>query len=139
MGRTRRRPSPRCPTWSIATLASSPPRPALRGIAAAPGRVVAPVWRWSSARLDPSTSGLSGAEGVERLAGAIEQVKTDLAAKTARLQANGLNAEAGILEAQTLMLDDPALIDGAAELMAQGRPADEAVAAAMAPFAQMLR
>jgi len=101
--------------------------------------VVAPVWRWSSARLDPSTSGLSGAEGVERLARAIEQVKADLAAKTARLQANGLNAEAGILEAQTLMLDDPALIDGAAELMAQGRPADEAVAAAMAPFAQMLR
>jgi phosphoenolpyruvate-protein phosphotransferase len=101
--------------------------------------VVAPVWRWSSARLDPSTSGLSGAEGVERLARAIEQVKADLAAKTARLQANGLTAEAGILEAQTLMLDDPALIDGAADLMAQGRPADEAVAAAMAPFAQMLR
>ena len=97
------------------------------------------MWRWSSARLDPSTSGLSGAEGVERLARAIEQVKADLAAKTARLQANGLTAEAGILEAQTLMLDDPALIDGAAELMAQGRPADAAVAAAMAPFAQMLR
>src|SRR3981081_1043404 len=95
MGRRRTRRSRRSPTSSTATLASSPARPALRGIAAAPGRVVAPVWRWSSARLDPSTSGLSGAEGVERLARAIEQVKADLAAKTARLQANGLTAEAG--------------------------------------------
>jgi phosphoenolpyruvate-protein phosphotransferase len=101
--------------------------------------VVAPVWRWSSARIDPSSGGLSGAEGVDRLGRAIEQVKVELATKTARLQASGLTAEAGILDAQTLMLDDPALLDGASELMAQGRPADEAVAAAMAPFAEMLR
>jgi phosphoenolpyruvate-protein phosphotransferase len=101
--------------------------------------VVAPVWRWSSARIDPSSGGLSGAEGVDRLGRAIDQVKVELATKTARLQASGLTAEAGILEAQTLMLDDPALLDGASELMAQGRPADEAVAAAMAPFAEMLR
>src|SRR4030081_3288336 len=120
MGRTRRRPSPRSPTWSIATLASSPPRPALRGIAAAPGRAVAPVWRWSAARLGPATGGLSGAEGVERLGGAIAYVKADLAAKTGRLQTSGLTAEAGILEAQALMLDDPALLDGASALMAQG-------------------
>jgi len=83
--------------------------------------------------------GLSGAEGVEQLARAIEQVRADLAGKTARLQSAGLTAESGILEAQTLMLDDPALVDGATELMAQGRPADESVATAMAPFAQMLR
>ena len=97
------------------------------------------MWRWSSARIDPSSGGLSGAEGVDRLGRAIDQVKVELATKTARLQASGLTAEAGILEAQTLMLDDPALLDGASELMAQGRPADEAVAAAMAPFAEMLR
>jgi phosphoenolpyruvate-protein phosphotransferase len=101
--------------------------------------VVAPVWRWSAARLGPATGGLSGAEGIERLGGAIAYVKADLAAKTGRLQASGLTGEAGILEAQALMLDDPALLDGASELMAQGRPADEAVAATMAPFAEMLR
>jgi phosphoenolpyruvate-protein phosphotransferase len=101
--------------------------------------VVAPVWRWSAARLGPSPGGLSGAEGVDRLHRAIEEVKADLAVKTARLQAGGLTAEAGILEAQALMLDDPALLDGASDLTAQGRPADEAVAATMAPFAQMLR
>jgi phosphoenolpyruvate-protein phosphotransferase len=101
--------------------------------------VVAPVWRWSAARLGSSSTGLSGAEGVDRLGRAIDLVRVDLAAKTARLQARGLTAEAGILDAQTLMLDDPALLDGASELMAQGRPADEAVAATMAPFAEMLR
>ena len=97
------------------------------------------MWRWSAARLGSSSSGLSGAEGVDRLGRAIDLVRVDLAAKTARLQAGGLTAEAGILEAQTLMLDDPALLDGASELMVQGRPADEAVVATMAPFAEMLR
>jgi phosphoenolpyruvate-protein phosphotransferase len=101
--------------------------------------VVAPVWRWSAVGLGHTTGALSGAEGVAQLGRAIEKVKVDLAAKTARLQASGLIAEAGILDAQALMLDDPALLDGASELITQGRPADEAVAATMAPFAQMLR
>ena len=101
--------------------------------------MVAPVWRWNASRLDPSPTGLSGAQGVEQLGRAIEQVRADLAGKTARLQSAGLTAESGILEAQSLMLDDPALVDGAAELIAQGRPADEAVAATLAPFAEMLR
>jgi multiphosphoryl transfer protein len=76
---------------------------------------------------------------VEHLRRAIEEVKADLAGKTTRLQAAGLMAESGILEAQALMLDDPALVDGVADLMAQGQPADESVATAMAPFAEMLR
>jgi phosphoenolpyruvate-protein phosphotransferase len=101
--------------------------------------VVAPVWRWSSAQLGPAPSGLTGAEGVAQLSRAIDQVRADLAGKTVRLQSAGLTAEAGILEAQALMLEDPALVDGASDLMGQGRPADEAVAAAMAPFADMLR
>ena len=37
------------------------------------------------------------------------------------------------------MLDDPALLDGASSLIRNGRPADAAVAEAMAPFAEMLR
>ena len=97
------------------------------------------MWRWSTEGLGPSPGGLTGAEGVEQLRRAIELVRADLANKTARLQSTGLTAESRILEAQTLMLDDPALVDGASDVMAQGRPADEAVAAAMAPFAEMLR
>src|SRR5438105_5561160 len=135
----RRRPSPPWPSSSIVTSASSPPRAALQGIAAAPGRVVAPVWRWNAARFDASPGALTGAAGVERLHLVVEQVRNDLAVKTARLRANGLTAESGILEAQALMLDDPALLEGAIGLMAKGMPADEAVAATMAPFAEMLR
>ena len=97
------------------------------------------MWRWSTENHEPAPSGLSGAQGVEQLRRAIEQVRADLAATTTRLQAAGLTAESGILEAQALMLDDPALVDGASELMAQGRPADESVATALAPFADMLR
>jgi phosphoenolpyruvate-protein phosphotransferase len=97
------------------------------------------VWRWNVARLESSLSGLSGTEGVDRLLRAIEQVRADLTGKTARLQARGLTAESGILEAQAMMLDDPALLDGASALTMEGRPADEAVAETMAPFAQMLR
>jgi phosphoenolpyruvate-protein phosphotransferase len=97
------------------------------------------VWRWSTVLEGHAPIGLSGAAGVEQLTRAIEQVRADLAGTTARLQAAGLTAESGILEAQALMLDDPALVDGAADLMAQGRPADESVATAMAPFAEMLR
>src|SRR5256714_14565116 len=139
MGRTQTRPSPRCPTWSIVTSASSPPRAILQGIPAAPGRVAAPIWRWNEVTLNASAPGLTGPAGLERLRQVIEQVKDDLAAKTARLQAYGATAEAGILEAQGLMLDDPALLEGAIELIKRGRRADDAVAEAMAPFVEMLR
>jgi len=97
------------------------------------------VWRWRTVLQGQAPLTLSGAEGVEQLRRAIEQVRAELAGKTARLQLAGLTMESGILEAQALMLDDPALVDGASELMAQGRPADESVATAMAPFVEMLR
>ncbi len=89
--------------------------------------------------MNASARGLAGPEGLERLRRVIGQVKGELAAKTARLVTYGATAEAGILEAQGLMLDDPALLEGAEGLINQGRPADEAVAETMAPFAEMLR
>lgn len=82
---------------------------------------------------------LSGRGGIERLHAAIDRVRAALMVKTARLVTGGAAAEAGIFEAQALMLDDPALIDGATNLVRQGQSADAAVAAALAPFAAMLR
>ena len=82
---------------------------------------------------------LSGQGGIERLHAAIDRVRAALTMKTARLVTSGAAAEAGIFEAQALMLDDPALIDGATDLIRQGQSADAAVAAALAPFAAMLR
>ena len=77
--------------------------------------------------------------GADELTRAIEHVKVRLSATTARLHAGGASAEAGILEAQVLMLEDPALLEGARELVIGGTPADVAVAQTMAPFAAMLR
>jgi phosphoenolpyruvate-protein phosphotransferase len=82
---------------------------------------------------------LSGEAGINRLQVAIKQVKAALATKASRLEANGAAAEAGILEAQALMLDDPALVGGASSLIRKGGLADAAVAETMAPFAEMLR
>jgi phosphoenolpyruvate-protein phosphotransferase len=121
------------------TSANSSARTRLKGIAAAPGQAFAPAWRWDDAAGASATAGPTGAEGAEELERAIEQVKARLAVTTARLQASGASAEAGILEAQALMLDDPALLEGARELLIQGTAADVAVAQTMAPFAAMLR
>jgi multiphosphoryl transfer protein len=138
MARKRMPRSRRSPISSIVTSASSPQRTRLKGIAAAPGQAFAPAWRWET-QLDSARPAPTGEAGADELVRAIEEVKARLGAKTARLQAGGASAEAGILEAQALMLDDPALLDGARELVLQGTPADEAVAATMAPFAEMLR
>ena len=101
--------------------------------------MVAPAWRWAEARAHDSGIDLTGEAGIHRLQVASTQVKAALATKAAALNAYGAAAEAGILEAQALMLDDPALMDGATSLIRDGEQADAAVAQTMAPFAQMLR
>jgi len=121
------------------TSTSSAAQTQLRGIAAAPGQVFAPAWRWTESRVHDSGADLTGETGVNRLQIAIESTKAALETKATGLEANGAAAEAGILRAQALMLDDPALLDGASSLIRNGRPADAAVAEAMAPFAEMLR
>ena len=121
------------------TSTSSLSQVKLHGIAAAPGQVVAPAWRWAESRVHGSGTDLTGETGINRLQIAIRDVKAALATKATGLQARGAAAEAGILQAQALMLDDPALLDGASSLIRKGRPADAAVAETMAPFAEMLR
>jgi phosphoenolpyruvate-protein phosphotransferase len=121
------------------TSANSSARTRLKGIAAAPGQAFAPAWRWNDAPRASPTAGPTGAEGADELERAIEQVKAQLTVVTARLHAAGASAEAGILEAQALMLEDPALLEGARELVMQGTAAEVAVAETMAPFAAMLR
>ena len=121
------------------TSTSSLSRTELRGIAAAPGQVFAPAWRWDEPRVHDSGADLTGETGINRLQIAISDVKLALATKAAGLEASGAVAEAGILQAQALMLDDPALLDGASSLIRNGRPADAAVGETMAPFAEMLR
>jgi len=121
------------------TSESSSARPPLKGIAAAPGQAFAPAWRWKEPRPDSQGRGPTGQAGADALERAIAQIKASLSATTARLHAAGASAEAGILEAQALMLEDPALLEGARALVMLGTAADVAVAETMAPFAAMLR
>lgn len=102
--------------------------------------MVAPAWRWDLPQTrDLALVDLTGETGISRLEVAVREVKAGLTAKATSLEANGAASEAGILEAQALMLDDPALLDSASALIRQGKPADLAVKEAMAPFAEMLR
>src|SRR6266852_1944582 len=132
MARRRMPRSRRSPTSSIVTSANSSGRTQLKGIAAAPGQAFAPAWRWKETPLESTMPGPTGEAGADELERAVEHV-------TARLRGVGASAEAGILEAQALMLEDPALLEGARELVIQGTAADVAVAETMAPFAAMLR
>jgi len=117
---------------SIVTSANSSQRTRLKGIAAAPGQAFAPAWRWTEPSLESARPAAAGQLGADELERAVEQVKARLAVTTARLHAGGASAEAGILEAQALMLEDPALLEGARELVLNGTPADVAVADTMA-------
>src|SRR5216684_8193268 len=113
MARRRMPLSRRSPSSSIVTSANSSQRARLKGIAAAPGQAFAPAWRWTEARLESAGHGLTGQAGADELERAIGQVKLRLSVTTARLHTAGASAEAGILEAQALMLEDPALLEGA--------------------------
>src|SRR6202162_5769027 len=139
MARRRMLRSPRSPTSSIVTSESSSARPPLKGIAAAPGQAFAPAWRWKETRPESQVRGPTGQVGADALERAIEQVKARLSLTTARLHGGGAAVAGGILEAQALMLEDPALLEGASALVIQGTAADVAVAETMAPFAAMLR
>src|SRR6202171_697735 len=134
MARRRMRRSRRSPTSSIVTSANSSERTRLRGIAAAPGQAFAPAWRWKDASLESAVAAATGEVGADELERAIEHVKARLAVSTARLQASGASAEAGILEAQVMMLEDPALLEGARGLVIEGTPADVAGAQTVGAF-----
>jgi phosphoenolpyruvate-protein phosphotransferase len=92
----------------------------LRGIAAAPGVAVAAPWVYRPA---------SGGEDVVGLAEAAATAAAQLTALADRLRLAGREDEAGILDAQALMAEDPELIDGASNAIAAGARASEAILA----------
>lgn len=99
---------------------------------------MAPIWRWAepaaqeSIRIDP-------ADAQDRLQAALTAVTEGLKSGAERLVAAGASAEAGILEAQALMVEDPEVLDGALAFIRQGVAADLAVKRALEPFGAMLR
>ena len=134
------RPLPPCTTSSATTSTSSAAVQAvLRGIAAASGRVVAPISRWVEPEWRQAPEAVDGSAGADRLRAALDEVRDNLGRSAAALRGRGAEAEAGILDAQALMVDDPSFVEPAFGAIAEGRAAEIAVQEAMEPFRELLR
>lgn len=110
----------------------------MRGIAASPGRVAGPVWLWPEEGPSADPDQASSPAGPVQLRNAIAQVQSQLTATAERLRRTGVEKEAGIMDAQRLILDDPAFVDAAMSALAAGASAEKAVQSALEPFAAML-
>ena len=89
---------------------AAPADGAIRGIGAAPGIAVGPVFHYQAAELDlEKLDGLSSS-GQMSLNDALAQAKTQLAALYQKMSANNLKAEAAIFEAHIEILDDEEMI-----------------------------
>ncbi|HJW22136.1 MAG TPA: putative PEP-binding protein, partial [Candidatus Limnocylindrales bacterium] len=87
----------------------------LRGVPAAPGVAIGPVWR-------PERGHVAEAPILD-LRAAADRAAADLTALAARVRAAGRESDAEIFEAQAVMALDPMLLDGAEErLNATGGP-----------------
>lgn len=83
----------------------------LRGMPAAPGVAIGPIWRHAT--------GTRSAEPVPDVRAAADRASLELAALADRVRAAGRDEEAGIFDAQSLMALDPMLVDEA-EVRAAG-------------------
>lgn len=104
----------------------------LRGVPAAPGVATAPQWR------PPTSSATSGQRPTLDLGEAASRAAEELEELQARLSNSGRSEEAGIFGAQSLMAQDPELLEAAQALLGEGRPADEAILEAGESAAEML-
>jgi phosphoenolpyruvate-protein phosphotransferase len=98
----------------------------IRGIAAAPGYAVGPIWRYMGAGL---AEPLAGEPAVDKLtiSDAASIAAEELVELADRVRAGGRASEAGILEAQALMATDELIVDEAERMAAQSgssTPAD---------------
>jgi phosphoenolpyruvate-protein phosphotransferase len=117
----------------------------LTGLPAAPGIAVAPIWRLEPGLERRSGAGARGSGGAEapeaaerRLRAAATSAADELNRLAEALCRMDKTGEAEILEAQALMAVDPALIDGAGRLIAQGRDPVEAIEASVEVSSRVL-
>jgi phosphoenolpyruvate-protein phosphotransferase len=105
----------------------------LQGVAAAPGVATAPPWSPPA----PRARG-AGSPPAAELGEAVARAGAELQGLADRLAAQGRAEEGAIFAAQSLMAEDPALLDPAAAAIANGTPPDEAILAAGESAAAML-
>ncbi len=109
----------------------------LAGVGVGTGVVVGPVLH-AARRAAPAPSDAPSTIGAEA---ELERARAALAAVSAELRGRAAATDAGtrdVLEAQALMVDDPALLDAVTAKLGGGVTAEKAVADAFADFAALL-
>jgi phosphoenolpyruvate-protein phosphotransferase (PTS system enzyme I) len=112
----------------------------LSGLGVSPGVVVGPVCRMGSRpELPPAGPPPADPEAeVARAAAALETVAEDLLGRAGQARGTAGEEAAGILEAQALMAQDPALADGVAGRVRAGASAAHALHAAFSEYRELL-
>lgn len=108
----------------------------IRGIGVSPGAVVGPCYLVTEATSEAGEAG-PPEEEERTLNEAVAKGATQLEEIAQKLRSEGHEAEAGIMEAQGLMLQDPSLLDAARQRIGAGQPAAAAVQEAAAQFKAM--
>lgn len=100
---------------------SQPVQQVLKGIAAAPGLVEGPVAIWQKEIIQvPFRNGCDPAKELARLSDAIDLAREELNELCQKLIAENIAEEAGVFEAQVMMLDDPELMSYVNDKLQQG-------------------
>jgi phosphotransferase system enzyme I (PtsI) len=93
----------------------------LKGIAASPGLARGPAYLWREPEISfPALTGCQPEEERQRLVPAIIKAKNELKGIRISLENEGLNEEAQVFQAQSMMLDDPTLHQQVESELAQG-------------------
>ncbi|WP_153101465.1 phosphoenolpyruvate--protein phosphotransferase [Paraburkholderia hayleyella] len=127
-----------------AVLGAGEPLPpnTLAGVCAAPGIAVGTLVRWNDMDLDPpeKANGTSAAES-RMLDKALAEVDAELNATVRDASQRGAVGEAGIFAVHRVLLEDPALLDAARDLVSLGKSAGfawrEAIRAQIAVLAKI--
>jgi multiphosphoryl transfer protein len=110
----------------------------VKGLAAAPGIAIGPIWLYEPAEAtpgEPAAAGLDPALAIERAAA---EAARELESLADRLRAAGRTEEAGIFEAQAMMAEDDSLVSEAIRRARAGVPMVIAVQEAAALAAGQL-
>lgn len=123
--------NPSAGTWSPATMAE-----AFQGIGVSPGTATGPAYVLPDTTVQAATAA-SPAQEREALDRAMSAGAAQLEEIAAKLRAEGREPEAGIMDAQALMIQDPSFLNLARQEIEAGRSAVEATQGAAAHFKRL--
>ncbi len=115
------------PPVALAAPATAPSTDGLiRGIAAAPGIAIAPIFQLQRTELEVEETFTSESGEKDRLQRAVEKARAQLVKLGQQMDERGAKAEADIFDVHREILDDPELLDGVLVHIGQQKSAAEA-------------